>query len=129
MPPASNPEPLSIIQADARALPLANESVQCIVTSPPYWGLRKYAGEQETVWGGTIGHLHLWTASRHYGGGRSNDKERWNHNGHGEHGHESVETNFCECGAWKGAYGLEPTIEMYVEHTVTILRELLTPAL
>ena len=31
---------------------------------------------------------------------------------------------FCECGSWKGAFGLEPTIEMYVEHTVQILREI-----
>ena len=32
--------------------------------------------------------------------------------------------NFCQlCGAWRGAFGLEPTIEMYVAHTVEILRE------
>jgi DNA modification methylase len=30
------------IQGDARHLPLADESVQCVVTSPPYWGLRDY---------------------------------------------------------------------------------------
>jgi hypothetical protein len=32
---------------------------------------------------------------------------------------------FClNCGAWRGAFGLEPTIEMYVEHSVEILREI-----
>lgn len=31
-----------IVQADARALPLADASVDLIVTSPPYWGLRSY---------------------------------------------------------------------------------------
>jgi DNA modification methylase len=31
-----------IINGDARSLPLADESVQCCVTSPPYWGLRDY---------------------------------------------------------------------------------------
>lgn len=31
-----------LIRADARRLPLADESVQCVVTSPPYWGLRDY---------------------------------------------------------------------------------------
>jgi site-specific DNA-methyltransferase (cytosine-N4-specific) len=31
-----------IIRADARSLPIADESVQCVVTSPPYWGLRDY---------------------------------------------------------------------------------------
>ena len=33
---------LILVQADARALPLANESVQACITSPPYWGLRDY---------------------------------------------------------------------------------------
>lgn len=31
---------------------------------------------------------------------------------------------FCKCGAWHGAYGLEPYVEMYVAHTVEILREI-----
>ena len=31
-----------ILQGDARRIPLADESVQCVVTSPPYWGLRDY---------------------------------------------------------------------------------------
>lgn len=31
-----------LIHADARAIPLADESVDCVVTSPPYWGLRDY---------------------------------------------------------------------------------------
>ena len=29
-------------QADARCLPLPDASVHCVVTSPPYWGLRNY---------------------------------------------------------------------------------------
>jgi DNA modification methylase len=33
---------ITLIQADARALPLADASVDLIVTSPPYWGLRSY---------------------------------------------------------------------------------------
>jgi DNA modification methylase len=31
-----------LIQADARALPLRDACVQCVVTSPPYFGLRDY---------------------------------------------------------------------------------------
>lgn len=31
-----------LIQADARQIPLADGSVQCCVTSPPYWNLRDY---------------------------------------------------------------------------------------
>ena len=32
----------TLYQADARELPLADKSVHCAVTSPPYWGLREY---------------------------------------------------------------------------------------
>ena len=31
--------------ADAREIPLKNESVHCVITSPPYWGLRDYSVE------------------------------------------------------------------------------------
>ena len=31
-----------LIRADARNIPLKDKSVNCIVTSPPYWGLRNY---------------------------------------------------------------------------------------
>lgn len=31
-----------ILTADARSIPLADASVQCVVTSPPYWQLREY---------------------------------------------------------------------------------------
>lgn len=31
-----------ITNADARKIPLADKSVQCVVTSPPYYGLRSY---------------------------------------------------------------------------------------
>jgi DNA modification methylase len=33
---------LIILKSDARTIPLLSESVDCIVTSPPYWGLRDY---------------------------------------------------------------------------------------
>jgi len=31
-----------IVNADARFIPLADESVNCVITSPPYYGLRDY---------------------------------------------------------------------------------------
>lgn len=31
-----------VLKADAMAIPLQDKSVQCVVTSPPYWGLRSY---------------------------------------------------------------------------------------
>lgn len=38
-----------IVCADARALPLRDECVQCCVTSPPYWGLRRYNGHDGEI--------------------------------------------------------------------------------
>ena len=42
-----------VIQGDCRDVlaTLPAESVHCVVTSPPYWGLRDY-GIPPTVWGG-----------------------------------------------------------------------------
>jgi DNA modification methylase len=36
---------VQLIQGNALHLPLADESIQCVVTSPPYWGLRDYGTE------------------------------------------------------------------------------------
>ncbi len=33
---------LMLTQGNALRIPLADESVHCVVTSPPYWGLRDY---------------------------------------------------------------------------------------
>ena len=38
-----------LLRANALHIPLADESVQCCVTSPPYWGLRDYQLEP-TIW-------------------------------------------------------------------------------
>ena len=128
---------LGIVKADGRKIPLADRSVQCVVTSPPYWGLRKYAGEQELVWGGREDCEHRWSSN-----GRRPphpDRSTGDHDGNGsgifvdriERGSQAAKKsrgeavefgNTCfQCGAWRGAYGLEPTVEMYVRHTVEIL--------
>ena len=38
-------------------------SIQCVVTSPPFWGLRDY-GTPPQVWGGDAGHAHEWGEQR-----------------------------------------------------------------
>lgn len=81
---------LLICQADARHIPLPDNSVQCIVTSPPYWGLRKYAGAQDLKWEAVPG----------LGFDDSNPTKEW-----------------------IGAFGLEPSIAMYVAHSLVVLAE------
>jgi DNA modification methylase len=118
-----------LIRGDARRLPLPDESVQCIVTSPPYWGLRKYAGAQDLLWGeercpvaGIDGFRHEWAAAAaaaaKTGGLNSSFGYTSNQFVTGHHADQCV-----RCDAWRGSFGLEPTIEMYVAHTVEILRE------
>jgi len=36
---------VTLYQCDARSIPIPDGSVQCCVTSPPYWGLRDYGSE------------------------------------------------------------------------------------
>ncbi len=98
-----------------------DESVHCVVTSPPYWGLRDY-GVEHQVWGGDPRCDHVFTETPEPNGNGTGssfrrDREGWMKRG----GHQP---GFCvKCGAWLGSYGLEPTPELYVQHTVAIFRE------
>ncbi|KKL44947.1 hypothetical protein LCGC14_2360560, partial [marine sediment metagenome] len=120
---------LGIVKADGMKIPLGDESVQMVCTSPPYWGLRKYAGEQELVWGGREDCEHNWEQKTDNAEGYTGRK-RWQHGATREENPAGWSTAIREhgtcqfCGAWRGAYGLEPTVEMYVQHTVEILREI-----
>jgi hypothetical protein len=46
-----------LIQANALHIPLTDNSVQCVVTSPPYLGLRDY-GLPPLIWDGQEGCEH-----------------------------------------------------------------------
>ena len=43
-----------LINANALRIPLADESVHCVVTSPPYWNLRDYG---TATWEGGDGRM------------------------------------------------------------------------
>jgi DNA modification methylase len=106
--------------AGLRSLPDA--CVQCVVTSPPYWGLRDY-GVEPSIWGGDAACEHEW------GDTLRSDKA----NGfRGPNGHAKNEaptppkaagTICLRCNAWRGCYGLEPTPAIFVANTVTIFRD------
>jgi DNA modification methylase len=122
---------LTVYSGDCREVMAAMEpeSVQCVVTSPPYLGLRDY-GIEPTVWGGEA-HEHEWGGSA---GVRSSSPQQSRNGQQGVVGprdmHPSAQRtafvssmgNFCPCGAWLGVLGLEPTIELYVAHLVEIFR-------
>lgn len=92
------------------------ESVQCVVTSPPYWGLRDY-GLQPTVWGGVADHAHEWGVEgtiRKTGGTAEKISRSFVTASQGQ---------FCPCGAWFGCLGLEPTPEQYIVHMLEVFAE------
>ncbi len=103
------------------------QSVHCVVTSPPYYGLRNY-DLPPTVWGGQKECSHYWSSSS-----QPPTKLGMSGNTNG------ISKNFIdpgkiyapsdvplhgmrcmECDAWSGCLGLEPTIEMFVEHIVYV---------
>ena len=105
------------------------ESVQCCITSPPYWSLRDYKTAPQ-VWGGETLCPHEWGPEEKGGEGyQSGGKRKWQHGAtRAEEPEKWAQVTgqgaFCQrCGAWMGHLGLEPTPEMYVQHIVEIFRE------
>ncbi len=114
---------------------LPNESIHCCVTSPPYWGLRDY-GIPPSIWGGDPACEHEWGDEISVNATNHTTKARWNHTRNGRDELQPTEKRvswlrtevkqgqFCQhCGAWAGAFGLEPTYQLYVEHSVEVFRE------
>lgn len=110
-----------------------DNSVQTVITSPPYYGLRDY-GDIDTVWGGSKDCDHTWgdsiPGSNRGGSGTPTDK-----NGRGEgYGRNANRGVYCQsCGAWKGQLGREPLHDCgrpdgslcsgcYVCHIVAVFR-------
>lgn len=110
---------------------MESESIQCCVTSPPYWGLRDYKSELQ-IWGGESSCKHEWNLKRVATEvGKGNWAQGTNGRGELQSGgvgakrepiRSEVQIGFCKCGAWLGSFGLEPTPELYVEHAVEIFR-------
>jgi len=112
-----------LLLGDARKVleQLPEQSVQCVVTSPPYWGLRDY-GLPPLVWGGDPECEHMWgdavIKKSPHGDGFGNNKgiQSLTHD---------TSSQFCQlCGAWRGSLGLEPDPSLYVQHIIEIMREI-----
>ncbi len=100
-------------------------SIDLVVTSPPYWGLRDYGSETVRIWGGDPACEHEWvddsTKFGNMGGGEENRKEVWDSNMRDK----LPKRNFCvHCGAWRGSLGLEPHPQLFIDHLVEICREI-----
>ncbi len=108
-------------------------SIQSCVTSPPYYGLRDY-GTPPLVWSGDAEHKHVWATSnaKHSVGNNSNVRGQ-NESVVPIGGWDKATADgplitvssglVCECGAWLGSLGLEPTPDLFIEHLVECFRE------
>lgn len=112
-----------VLVGDALAVlrTLPSESVQCVVTSPPYLGLRSY-GTTPQIWGGDPAHLHVWDTVPSPGS-RTSDTKPGPLQHAGNTGRERLMSDLCSCGSWRGELGLEPEPSMFIDHLVTIFRE------
>ena len=127
---------IRLLTGDCREtlLTLPEKSVQCMVTSPPYYGLRDY-GTPPLVWGGDNrpehehewGNMRLQTISpqRDNSGGLVNNRidSRGTQTWTAGVAATASQGQYCACGAWLGSHGLEPTPELYIQHEVEIFRE------
>ncbi len=101
---------------------MPEKSIQCCVTSPPYWGLRDY-GTEPSIWGGNPECNHDFQNGIVVLGNNRNfiDREGRKSNNPAIGGKQG---SCSKCNAWLGNLGQEPTPEMYTEHIAQIFREL-----
>jgi DNA modification methylase len=104
---------------------LPERSIHCVVTSPPYWGLRDY-GLEPVVWDDPGDCAHAWGKDGlgrvgRKDGGRDIGGRGGNYQGSGPHVRPISQGAFCQhCHAWRGSLGLEPTVGGYVTHLVQV---------
>ena len=104
---------------------LPDNVVDCVITSPPYYGLRFYP-ETNMIYDGKEGCEHDW---KFY----TKPSNCWSKPGQGVYGVKGEynkawikahQQAFCKkCNAWLGQLGLEPHPNMYIAHLVEIFEE------
>ena len=104
------------------------ESIDCCITSPPYWGLRSYSTNPQ-VWGGDSECAHVFGEDIPL----EDKRDRWatfegyrTDGGGGKRARDNMAThgNTCQlCNAWRGELGLEPTFQLYITHLQEIFDE------
>ncbi len=103
---------------------LPDESIDMVITSPPYWNMRDYGAVTETIWDTAPDCRHRFSKKnirKHTGGG---GKSAVAHHRKGV-SQFTTSSKFCtKCGAWKGQLGQEPDFHLYVKHLLDIFDEI-----
>ncbi len=100
-----------------------SDSIDCVITSSPYFGLRFYQTVSQ-IWGGDKNCNHNWNSFEHKGtsGGTKSAKVQVKDKNNFQIVPNSQQ-GICSCGAWLGELGQEPTPQMFIEHLVEIFME------
>ena len=106
-----------------------DESINCCVTSPPYWALRDY-GTDGVIWDGDPDCEHEFELETKITNNAVSNNSTL-HDGKGVVETEKIkqmnnksQIGFCnKCGAWKGQLGLEPDFNLYIKHLCDIFDE------
>ena len=126
-----------ILQGDAlkKLKELPDKSINMLMTSPPYWALRDYGTDVETIWDERYdkGIKGCWNGGEHDFELKDVQAgtQHWNQGGkvipykeRKIHYEKLMQVGFCnKCGAWKGQLGLEPTFDLYIKHLCDIFDE------
>lgn len=117
---------------------IPDDSISCIVTSPPYWAKRNYTGESiiwykdgicledcEHEW--DIRKVTLAHENRDFLGKSVTQEQALKSGGANVHifRNSKLKAGFCtKCGAWQGQLGHEPTVTLYIKHLMQIFDEM-----
>ena len=115
-----------LFHADARQLPLEDKSVHCIITSPPYYGMRAYDVEPATWDITTLICLHEWEDNeRKHPMSRSSYGSSYQPQSRGVNTMEEPikESKCVKCGQTCGKLGEEETPEQYIDHLIEVFVE------
>jgi len=98
---------------------IEDKSVQAIITSPPYFSLRKYS-IPDVVIGGDRDCKHEWgeyqiIEKQHHGKVLATLKDNAKIS--------SSSSSCLHCHAWQGQHGLEPSFKLYLEHCKLWMQE------
>lgn len=114
------------VLASLKTIP--DEFIDCVISSPPYYGLRFYKGAQ-SVWGGNPNCVHEWEEyfRKGMGGGKKSEmlKTKKVEGVENFQVFDGESQKVCKkCNAWYGQLGLEPTYELYEDHLMLVMNEL-----
>lgn len=98
--------------------------IDCVVTSPPYYGLRDYGEATKGIWGGDVNCEHDFETHEHWIHTGSTKSKLIRADQSAQITNKKTTHDTCmKCGAWKGQLGLESTFHKYLDHLIEIFAE------